>query len=368
MDFKFPPDAEMLCDMLRRFVEDEARPLEMKFFTSGALEDKERLRLQKVIEQMGLWGITVPEKFGGGGLDTITACLLEEELGKTFIPLDIGDMPPLLYACQGAQIERFLEPALAGERRPFLAVREPGAVRPEAWTTTAAQVDGDTIVNGRKLLSGMPGKEDFLVLFAVTPQGPDAFLLDVSQPGLQFKIDGGVILELDHCRVGPEALLGEPGQAFALGGDEVPRAGIRLGARYAGLAHRLLNMAAEYARDWQSLGGLLKDRPAVQRMLAELQVQIECTRWLVYHAAWLADRQELQRSTTAEVRLATGEMLKRATDLVTLIFGGAGPSAPVEMQRFVRSAIPMEAFETGLDYACSTIAAQLLAKGKEGDT
>ncbi len=367
MDFKFSPDAVMLCDMLRRFVEDEAKPLEMKFFNSGALEAKERLRLQKVIEQMGLWGITVPEKFGGGGLDTITACLLEEELGKTFIPVDIGEIPPLLYACQGVQVERFLEPALAGERLPFLAVREPGALRPEAWATTATLADGDAVLNGCKLLAGMPAAQDFLVVFAVTPQGPGAFLLDASLSGLQLSMNGGVILQLNDCRTGPEAQLGEPGQAFTLGGDEVPRASIRLGARYAGLAQRLLSMAAEYARDWLSLGGLLKDRPAVQRMLAELQVQIECTRWLVYHAAWLADRQELQRSTTAEVRLAAGEMLKRATDLVTLIFGGAGPSAPVEMQRFVRSAIPMEAFETGLDYASSIIAAQLLAKGQAGN-
>ena len=367
MDFELPPDAVMLCDMLRRFVEDEAKPLEMKFFTSGDLDAKERLRLQKVVEQMGLWGITVPEKFGGGGLDTVTACLLEEELGKTFVPVEIGDIPPLLYACQGEQIKRFLEPALAGERRPFLALREPGAVRPEAWTTTAAQAGEAYLLNGIKLLSGMPAPHDFVVLFAAMRQGPGVFLLDANQPGLQLQTNGGVTAQLSDCLAGPEAVLGEPGQAFALGSAEAPLAGIRLGARYAGLAQRLLSMAVEYARDWQSLGGALKDRPAVQGMLAELQVQIECTRWLVYHAAWLADRQKLQQMTAAEVRLATEELLKRAADLVTMVFGGSGPSPQVELQRFVRSAIPMEAFEAGLEYTRRAIALHLLAQAKEGE-
>jgi acyl-CoA dehydrogenase len=366
MEFEFSPDAVMLCEMLSRFVQDEAKPLEMKYFTTGTLEDKERARLRKVIDQMGLWGITVPEKFGGGGLDTLTTCLLEQELGKTFIPLDIGDIPPLLYACQGQQVQAFLEPALSGARRPFLAVREPNALLPETWKTTAELVDGGYILNGEKILSAMPTKEDFLVIFAGTARGPGAFLLDMKHPGIQLSINGRVLLQLTGCRSGPEALLGELGQAFSLGEDEVPRASIRLGARYVGLAQRLLSMAAEYARDWQSLGGLLKDRPAVQKMLADLQVQVECTRWFVYHAAWMADRQEPLRSAAAQVRLATGEMLKKATDLVTLIFGGVGPSPQVEMHRFVSAAIPMEAFEAGMDAARFVVAAEILAKGKEG--
>jgi acyl-CoA dehydrogenase len=361
MDFKFSPDAVMLCDMLRRFVEDEVKPLEMKYFSSGVLEAKEQARFKKVIEQMGLWGITTPEKFGGGGLDTLTACLLEEELGKTFIPVEIGDLPPLLYACQGEQVKRFLEPALAGERQLFLAVREPGRLKPEEWQTTATW-DGETYhIDGCKSLTGRPAQKDFLALFASTPQGPTVFLLDAAQPGLQYAWESNE-LYLDDCLASLDSILGEAGKAFFLAGGEVPRAAIRLGARYTGLAQRLLSMAAEYSQDWLSLGGLLKDRPAVQRIMAELHVQIECTRWLVYHAAWLADAGEPLRTTAAEVRLATGEMLRKTADLVTLVYGGVGPSAQVEMHRFVRSAIPMEGIEIGLDYARLAIATQLMAE------
>src|SRR5574341_60745 len=196
MDFEFSSDALMLRDMLRRFVEDEARPLEMKYFSAGGLEEKERARLRTVIEQMGLWGITVPEKFGGGGLDRVTACLLQEELGKTFLPIDLGDVPPLLYACQGGQVENFLNPALAGERRAILAAREPDGFKPEEWKTTATPEGSIYILNGKKLLSGIPTSQDFYVVLAQAPAGMSAFLLEQNHPGISMARNGGVVLQL----------------------------------------------------------------------------------------------------------------------------------------------------------------------------
>jgi len=366
MDFELPSDALMLRDMLQRFVEDEAKPLEMKYFNTGALEPKERARLRTVIEQMGLWGASVPERFGGGGLDMVTACLLEEELGKTFVPLELGDVPPLLYACREGQVEHFLNPALSGEKRPILAIREPGALRPEAWTTTATPEGDGYVLNGKKSLSAPPTANDFLVVFAKAPSGFSAFALDSNQAGMTIHQNGGAVLELDGCQASTGALLGEPGQAFTLGVDDAPRACIRIGARYIGLAQRLLGMAAAYANDWTSLGAPLKNRPSVQRMLAELDVQIKSTRWLVYHAAWLADKREPVRIPASEVRLATGGLLQKATDLVTMIFGGSGPSPEIEIHRFVRSAIPMEALELGLECARLTVAAQVLNEYKAG--
>lgn len=365
MDFEFSSDALMLRDMLRRFVEDEAKPLEMKYFSAGGLEDKERARLHTVIEQMGLWGITVPEKFGGGGLDLETACLLEEELGKTFLPMDLGDVPPLLYACQGSQVEKFLNPALAGKRHPLIAAREPNVIKPQEWKTTATP-DGEAyILNGKKLLSAVPASQDFFVTLANAPAGVSAFLVEPNQGGVRLVKNGFTSLEFDGCRVEASSLLGDIGHALNLGVDSAPAAFIRLGARYVGLSTRLLEMAVEYAKTWAALGALLKERPSVQRMLAEMKVQIESTRWLVYHAAWLTDKQGASRVPAAEVRLAVGEMLTRATNLTTMIYGGPGPSSQVDIHRYVQSAIPMEALEFGLDSARVVIAAELLT-AKDG--
>jgi acyl-CoA dehydrogenase len=160
-----------------------------------------------------------------------------------------------------------------------------------------------------------------------------------------------------------QALLGEVGGALALGAAEAPRAWIRTGARYVGIVERLCQMAAEHARDWVALGAPLAGRPAVQRLLAELRVETESARWLVYHAAWLADRGESIRGPAAQVRLFTGEMLQRAVDRVTMIYAGPGPSPQIDPRRMVRSAAPAEALEWALEHARLAVAADVLGPG-----
>ena len=108
MDFEFPDDTLMLRDMLRRFVQKEARPLEMDYFNTGSLKPEQRARLRRSVEQLGLWGYLAPEEFGGAALDMVTSCLIEEELGGTFLPLEMGNVPPMLYACQGDQVGKVL--------------------------------------------------------------------------------------------------------------------------------------------------------------------------------------------------------------------------------------------------------------------
>ena len=367
MNFDFPPDVLMLRDMLRRFIQNEARPLEMKFFNTGKLEPEERTRLRKAVEQLGLWGLTVPEAYGGGGLDTVTACLIDEELGKTFVPVEIGEVTPLLYGCQGEQVPRFLEAALFGERRALIAAREPGALQPQDWSTTAEPDSGEFVLNGAKLLAGSPEAGDFFLVIAKIP--PDlegthltAFILEAGHPDLRVSDHGECVLTLEKLRVGADAILGEPGGALRLAAQAAPLAWIRTGARYAGLVERLLEMAVEHARDWVALGAALSVRPAVQRMLAETRVDLESVRWLVYHAAWLADKNQgnQMRVPAAEVRLASGEMLQRAVDRVTMVFAGPGPTPQIEPRRLVRSVVEPEALDFALDQARAVVAAEML--------
>lgn len=371
MNFEFSDDTLMLRDMLRRFVQKEARPLEMDYFNTGVLKPEVRARLRKSIEQLGLWGIMAPDEFGGGGLDSVTACVIEEELGGTFIPLELGGISPLLYACQGEQVRRYLEPALEGSRKAVIAAREPGpeGVRPEAWKTTAEPTESGWLLNGRKVLSVSPGANDFLIVLAEVSSQADAragqqtaFLLELDAPGLTVTNHGVPALELKDCQAAQQNLLGEIGGALAIQADEAQRAWIRLGARYIGIVERLIKMSAEHARDWVSLGAALAVRPAIQRMIAEMRVEAESVRWLVYHAAYLADTQKSaeMRLAAAQVRLASGEMLKRAIDHATMIFAGPGPVPQVELQRIVQSTIPMDALELALENARAVIASHEL--------
>ncbi|HEY5669850.1 MAG TPA: acyl-CoA dehydrogenase family protein [Anaerolineales bacterium] len=367
MDFEFSSDTLMLRDMLRRFVQKEARPLEMKYFTAGVLAPEEKARLHRSIEQMGLWGLTAPEQFGGGGLDLVNCCVIQEELGQTFIPVEIGEVTPLLFSCSGEQVSGYLEPALAGERRAILAAREPGSCRPDNWTTHASVVEGGPSsgfrLNGNKVIGVQPDPADFFIVIANGhEQRFTAFLIDGDHPGLEVSANGEFTLALRDCEVGKEAVLGEPGGAFGLGVQEAPRAWIQTGARTVGIVQRLMEMAVEYARDWESLGAPLAIRPAIQRMIAEISVELESSRWLVYHAAWLADKGETDetRFQAAQVRLATAEMLKRAVDRVTMIYAGPGPSTQIEPQRLIRSVVPMDALELTLENARAAISTQVL--------
>lgn len=363
MDFDLPEETLMLRDMLRRFVHKEAQPLEMKYFTAGFLAPDERLRLQRAVEQMGLWGLTVPEAYGGGGLDLVSTCVIDEELGKTFIPVEIGEVPAALYACTGGQVGDFLEPALAGERRAVIAAREPDALHPEGWITVAkTSAPGEYLLSGRKLLSNSPGQQDFLIVYARAPEGPTAFVLDVGLPGMTLSANGAATLTLDDLHVQEQAILGSLGEALRLGAEEAPKAWIRSGARYVGMVDRLIEMSLEHARDWISLGEALAVRPAIQRMLAEMRVEVEASRWLTYHAAWMADSGagDDLRNAAAQVRLATGDMLKRAVDRVTMVFAGPGPSPQIEPQRFVRSLAPPEALDLALEQARAVILADML--------
>ena len=367
MNFELSDDTLMLRDMLRRFVQKEARPLEMDYFNSGVLKPEVRARLRKSIEQLGLWGIMTPEEFGGGGLDAVTACVIEEELGGTFIPLELGGVTPLLFACQDDQVRRYLEPALEGSRKAVIAAREqgPDGVRPEAWTTTASLAENAWLLNGQKILTARPGTDDFVILLAkVSSQAEDqggretAFLLELNTPGLSITENGVVSLNLDKCQVGQQNLLGEVGGALKIQTDEAQRAWIRMGARYVGIVERLIVMAAEHARDWVSLGAALAVRPAIQRMIAEMRVEVESVRWLVYHAAYLVDTKKTAeiKLSAAQVRLASGEMLKHAVDRTTMIFAGPGPVPQIELHRIIQSTVPMEALELALENARAVIA------------
>jgi alkylation response protein AidB-like acyl-CoA dehydrogenase len=368
MDFEFPEDTLMLRDMLRRFIQKEARPLEMDYFNNGELKQEQRAKLRRSIEQLGLWGYLSPEKYGGAGLDLITSCLIEEELGGTFIPLEMGEVTPLLFACLGDQISRYLEPALDGSRKGIIAIREPGegGIRPENWKTSVIQIGDGYVINGIKSLSKKPAKDDFFIVFAGSsdenPSRQSAFLVDPDTPGIDIEIIGSATLILNNCKVGQQTLLGEFGNALKLGASEAPKAWIRSGARYVGIVERLIEMASEHARDWISLGAPLAVRPAIQRMLAEMRVEVEGVRWMVYHAAWVSDTQGIEKIKilAAQVRLASGEMLKRAADYATLVYTGPGPSSQIELQRLVHSVIPMDALELALEQARVAIANDML--------
>jgi acyl-CoA dehydrogenase len=355
MDFEFGEEAIMIRDMMRRFVQKDARPLEMPLFNQGQLtaEQEETLK-SKIMDQMGLWGVTVPEEYGGEELDMISACLIEEELGQTFVPVEYGDVTPVLFACNEEQAETYLEPVVEGDRRALLALREPAALTPEEWKTRAVHSDAGYVLNGRKSLGRGPRDDDFYVVFAQSDEGVTAFLVEPDNPGVV--LNGSSEIGLEDCHVPAEAVLGKVGQGLKLGNDYLAPQQVKMGARYVGMAQRLLEMSAQYAKDWVSMGQPLALRPAVMRMIAEMAVDIQAARYLVYHAAWKLDEGEDARDDAAAIRLFTGQMIRSAIDKTIMVYGGTNYLEKEPALRMYRNLVPDRALELALEHSRMAVA------------
>lgn len=359
MEFELDEEVIMIRDMMRRFVQKDAQPLEMPLFNQGELTLEQEASLKhKIIEQMGLWAVTVPEDYGGGELDMLSTCLIEEELGQTFVPVDYGDITPLLFGCRDDQVEAFLEPAVEGERRPVLALREPGRPAPETWQTTVVRDGEDLILRGHKLLGHKPRPEDFYIVFARMDEGVTTFLVEPDAAGV--RLNGAAEVSFDGCVLSQDAVLGEIGGAFRLGADRLPHQAVKMGARYVGMAQRLLDMSAQYAKDWVSMGQPLALRPAVMRMVAEMAADIQAARYMVYHAAWLLDEEQEARHEALMVRLFTGEMIRKAIDKTIMVHGGTSYLEQAPAIRMYRNLVPDESLEIGLENSRMAVAEHYL--------
>ncbi len=355
MDFELDEDVIMIRDMMRRFVQKDAQPLEMPLFNEGELtQEQEETLKEKIMEQMGLWAVTVPEDFGGDELDMLSACLIEEELGKTFVPTDYGDISPVLFACNQDQQEDYLEAAVEGARRPVLALREFNAMTPAEWQPTAVAKGDGFVLNGRKLLGVKPRPDDFFVVFAKAEKGVTAFLVEPDADGVQ--LDGKAEIGFRDCELSEGAVLGEIGGGLKLGVEYVPHQQVKMGARYVGMAQRLLDMSAMYAKDWVSMGQPLALRPSVMRMIGEMAADVQAARYLVYHAAWLLDEEEEANHQAVMVRLFTGQLIRNAIDKTIMVHGGVSFLDRSPTLRMYRNLVPDEALEIGLENSRMAVA------------
>jgi acyl-CoA dehydrogenase len=331
MDFHLSEELTMIRDMARDFVTNELLPIESQTLVldgqpgkRGAPIPREKYdALKKKAIDQGLWAMTAPEALGGGGLSTLGACLVAEELGKSFVDFDFGDIPPILFEANAEQIEKYLKPAIAGEREVALAVRKPNGDEIE----TRATIDGDVwTLNGTKLVE----EADIYLVFARADEGATCFIVDNAKAQ-----DGKLVLR--DLRVSASNILREVGKAFALGKKYQSARLVRAAARKVGISSRLLEHGSMYARDWKSLGQSLSVRPAVQRNLADMAIEIDAARWMAYHAACEIDEGKDARESAPRAYLFGSEMLQRTIDRTIEIYGGPAHSADVPMVRIYRA-------------------------------
>jgi acyl-CoA dehydrogenase len=328
MDFTFGEDADMVRQTAHEFVRRDLLPQEPKFLNSK--DPAEQAAIVEAatgsLKEMGLYSAGVPEAFGGGGLGPIETCLIADELGQTIIPVEWGELTPMLYECSDAQKPKYLAPVVEGSKAYSVAFDEPTPfTEPAKMATTATQTDSGWSLNGAKLLPRP--KADLFLVFAsgigpTGPIGPICLLLDSGAPGAALT---GNLLTLKDCTVSAEQVLGTPGKALSLGRKWFPLTRIIRAAAILGTCDRLLEVSAQYAHDWTSMGTHISERASIQQTLADMAGDIEALRWLVYHTAWLAAEGKKIEYDSMLVKLQVHKVLTETVNRSVRIHGGTIP-------------------------------------------
>ena len=384
LDFSPDEATRALIDTVRRFVRTELVPLEDQVERDGALSPELSAAIFAKSRALGLYAMNMPRELGGGGLDAVRTCLVEEQFGHTkdiLIRRAFGNAYEVLLECRGEQRERWLVPVVRGERVCSIAITEPGAGSDAAGIRTRATWHGDGWrLTGSKHFVSDGLYSDFFVVSAVTDPDPGAgsrrislFLVDKAMDGVRVGRDqpmmglagtSHVELFFDDVALGPEHLLGEPGRGLALVYGTLGRVRLaHIGARALGLARRLLDAMTEHAGERRQLGRRIGDSQLVQRMLSDSAMEIAAARLLLLHTAWRIDRGEQAREGISMVKVQASETLGRVADRAVQVFGGAGWRKDLPIERIYRDARIFRIYDGTSEIHRGIIARGLLARG-----
>jgi acyl-CoA dehydrogenase len=240
----------------------------------------------------------------------------------------VGDVTPLLFECKGEQRTNYLDPVVEREKTVSIAFRD-AAPQEE---TTARATDGGFEITGEKICTAGAETADFLLVFAGTnpgvpkKEGTTCFIVDKGTPGLTVeRSEKDLLAHLDRVTVTPDRILGKTDKAFELGRKWFPAERVRKAAGQLGTADRLVEISADFARDWPSFGRSLAERRSVRQALADSAAEIYAAKSMIHHAAWLIDEEKPAQKESMMVKLFVGELLTRVTARAIEIHGGPLP-------------------------------------------
>lgn len=358
MDFTLREDQKLVIQTVRRYLQEEIIPLERTLDPDAyELPEADYRRLVDKTKGMGLYQMSVPTEYGGGGMDLLTYSLVIEELAQHRSGLyepaywTFGREPPApLFAGNEFQKENYLIPVIRGEKTFFWGITEPsGGSDPARAIETKAVRDGDFyILNGNKMFNSRADTSDFGVIFARTDSsrgrhGISCFIVDTDTPGFTVKRHVQVLrshytteLVFEDMKVPATNLLGDEGRGFAAANDLLVRARMPYSAACIGVAVAAHKMTVEFAKNRSTFNEVLANRQAVQWMLVENEMEIRRARFYVIDAAAKANRGEPFRFEASMAKLFSTEMAGRVLDRCIQIHGGIGVTKDLPLERWWR--------------------------------
>ena len=359
MNFGLTDEQQMIVDTVRDFVEREIYPHEETVERTGEVPDEVAAAIKAKTIELGFYACNFPEDVGGAGLSHLDFALVERELGRGSMALThfFGRPQNILMACKDDQRERYLLPAVRGDKMDALAMTEPDAgsdVR--GMNCTAVRDGGDWVLNGTKHFISGADHADFVIVFVAsgedqTPKGSKkritTFLVDRGTPG--FTIREGyksvshrgyknMILEFDNCRLPDAQILGEVDGGFAVMNEWLCATRITVATMSVGRARRVFNLGLEYAAERKQFGQEIGKFQGVSFQLADMITEIDAADWLTLASAWRLDQALPANREIASAKVYATEMLARVTDATLQIFGGMGLMDDLPIERFWRDA------------------------------
>jgi len=383
MDFELSAEQRQVRDEVRRFADEEIKPVATEY-------DREEAYPREIVEraaEMGLTGANIPLEYGGVGYDTLTNAIIAEELfaADPGIGLCIQSAAFGADALVGfgteAQKEQYLEPVAKGEALMGTAISEPDTGSDVSSVSTQARKDGDEwVVNGNKMwiTNGSVG-DYFVVLCETDPEaegrynGFSQILIESDRDGFDAEKITGKLgirasdtaeLVFDDLRVPEENLVGTRGAGFLQIMQFFDETRTGVAAQGVGIARGAAQRALEYAQDREQFGQSISEFQAIQHKLAEMFTEIEAARQLTHKSAWSVDHADDQLTKLASMaKEKASRVAVEVADEALQIHGGAGYVDDFDVERFYRDAKITQIYEGTTEIQKNIIARELLGKG-----
>ncbi|MBO0997670.1 acyl-CoA dehydrogenase family protein [Bacillus sp. SD075] len=380
MDFRLDEDILLLKENIRQFIEEQIDPFSMQ------IEDEDHIpeSIINLSKEIGLFGLSIPERYGGLGIGMVGKCALYEEIGKTHngyttligAHTGIGTVG-IVEMGNEMQKEKYLPDMASGNRIGAFALTEPAAGSHATNLKMTAVKKGDKyILNGTKHYITNADVADIFTVMAVTDKdkgakGITSFIVEKDFTGFRvgslerkMGLRGSHSAELvfEDCEVPAENVLGDVGQGYVNALKILANGRAGLAARNLGSCQYLLDLSTKYATEREQFNVPIIDHQAVSHMIAEMAMEIEALRSFTYRVAWMVDQKEKIIKEAAMLKLYGSEVYNRVADKAVQIHGGMGYMKDYPVERFYRDARITRIYEGTSEIQKNIITGQLKRK------
>ena len=363
MDYFLSEEQIMIRDLARQIAEEKIVPVRAELDETGEFP----WDIMKVLAQSDLFGLFIPEEYGGLGKGCFELCIAVEELSRaclgvstTYAANALGTYPLLLFGSDD-QKKKYLPDIAAGKRLVAFGLTEANAGSDAGGTQTTAKLDGNEyIINGTKQWITNGGEAEIYTIIAITdrskgPRGASAFVVEKGTPGFTFgkkenkmgiRASATTELIFDNCRVPKDNLIGKEGAGFLVAMKTLDSSRTGVGSQGVGVAQGAYEEAVKYAKKRVQFGHPIISFQAIQHMLADMGTSIEAARSLVYAVARFIDSgaKDVSKESAMSKVFATDVAMKVTVDALQ-VTGGTGYMKEYPLEKMMRDAKILQIYE-----------------------